>query len=190
MSQKTNTIENCYISIDIEEDDQLKKIYQSLSQVLNRLGVAHEISPRPHVSIAYTLGVSNKVFFENILSEMSKKPLSFKAIGVVFISGENTDKDYIGLRLDQSGDFSFAKNYIADKCPIKLFKEGFISHISLFQVPKGFLAKDDFYLITRYLESAFSNLVLISHQINASSISAFNKAREKQLEFKIQKLQS
>jgi hypothetical protein len=184
MSNGVKTIEDCYISIEVEES-QLKELYDSFSRILNRLEIPHEISPRPHVSIAYTLGTTKKDFFEKLLIELAKKKeFCFKPAGISIISGEFIEKDFIALRLDKNEDFCFATNFIAEKCPIKLFKDGFIAHVSLFQVPKLKISKDNHFLISKYLENAFSDLT-IKTSIKACSISAFNKSRQIELEFKI-----
>jgi 2'-5' RNA ligase len=174
---QTETLENCYVSLDIEDAPQLQKISESISNLLTRLEVPHEKSPRPHVSIAYTEGLTSRANLDEILSSIAEKPFYFKPNGICIMEGLTTDKNYICLKLENSEEFVTASKYINANFKVKVFKDGFAAHLSLFRIPKMEMSEDHYHLIAKYLESALSALE-ISTKINTNSVSVFSSCKK------------
>jgi 2'-5' RNA ligase len=176
-SSLSETFENCYVCIDVEEDLQLLKIADALDRLLYRLEVPHEKTPKPHVSIAYTEGLTNRSNLDEVLMSLTENPFHFKPNGICIMRGQTTNNDYICLKLENNDDYIEASKKITNKFKVKMFKDGFTAHLSLFKIPKVEMSDNHFQIIAKYFESFLSDIELLT-KISSNSISVFSSCKK------------
>ena len=175
MVDKSKTLHNAYISIEVDEAS-LETLYERVKSLLEVLEIPHEISPRPHVSIAYTLGEKSLGEIEDILSEIAEAPFIIEGQGLCIIPGAVIQKDFISLQIRDNDDFLYAQEFVAENMDIKTSFDGkhFIAHISLFQIDKGLDSVHED--LARVLEMNLIDLGPI--KLKGKYISVFNTERE------------
>jgi hypothetical protein len=175
MRQKSEKLTNAYISIEVDES-MLEALYDRIKVLLDVLEIPYEISPRPHVSIAYTLGQKTLGEIEEIISEIAEAPFIIEGNGLCIIPGQVIPKDFISLQIRDNDDFLYAQEFVAENMPTKTTFDGkhFIAHISLFQIEKGLDSVH--HDLARVLEMNLLDLGPI--KLKGTSISVFNSERE------------
>lgn len=174
---------NAYISVEVD-DTALERLYNAVSEALNILEVPHEKSPRPHVSIAYTLGEKTIKELEAIVEEIAEAPFLIESLGIAIIPGNALPKDFISLKIKDNDDFLYAQEFVAENCEIQTIFNGnhFIAHISLFTIDQG-LFESIYEDLAQVLEVYISSITPI--KLRGRSISVFNKDRELIIQKKI-----
>lgn len=175
MLEKSKKLKNAYISIEVDESS-LEALYDRVKSLLEVLEIPHEVSPRPHVSIAYTLGVKTLGEIEDIVSEIAEAPFIIESQGLCIIPGAVIQKDFISLQIRDNDDFLYAQEFVAENMDIQTSFNGnhFIAHISLFQIDKGLDSVHED--LARVLEMNLIDLGPI--KLKGKSISVFNSERE------------
>lgn len=175
MLDKNQKIPNVYISIEVDETT-LEGLYTQLKNLLEVLEVNHEISPRPHVSIAYTVGEKSLIELEEIVGDIAEAPFIIEGQGLCIIPGAVVPKDFIALQIRDNDDFLYAQEFVAENMEIKTSFNGqnFLAHISLFTIDKGLDSVHED--LARVLEMNLIGLVPI--KLKGKSISVFNSERE------------
>jgi hypothetical protein len=168
-------LQNAYISIEVDESS-LDPLYQHLKVLLEVLEIKHEISPRPHVSIAYTVGEKSLTELEEIVTEIAEAPFIIEGQGLCVIPGQVVNKDFISLQIRDNDDFLYAQEFVAENMEIKTSFNGqhFIAHLSLFMIDKGLDSVHED--LARVLEMNLVELTPI--KLKGKSISVFNPDRE------------
>lgn len=172
---KQEKLQNAYISIEVDESS-LEALYNRLSSLLEVLEINHDMSPRPHVSIAYTVGEKSLLEIEGIVEEIAEAPFIIEGSGLCIIPGAVVEKDFISLQIKDNDDFLYAQEFVAENMEIKTTFNGqhFIAHISLFTIDKGLDSVHED--LARVLEINLIDLGPI--KLKGKSISVFNPERE------------
>lgn len=180
-------ISNPYISVELETSG-LEDLIKSIQKDLDLLDIKYteKLTRKPHISIAYVLGVHKEDEIKQVCTEITEDKFHTKITGFDVIDTEYYKKEGIQhlltLALEHSHDFNYATELVSESFKVKEFDGGFKAHISLIGI-KTTLSEEAKELLSRTLE-VFQNELVPKVKINGDRISVFNDKREEKINIK------
>jgi hypothetical protein len=161
-----------YICVDINTDGVFA-ISRQIKPTLKLLGIPFVEQLNTHVSVAYCEGAMSLSDIEVYCEEICQIPMSLKVSGLELLRGLTTPYDYIVANV-VGEELDYAHGLISSENATKLFSGGFKKHITLFQIDKETVSKEDAETLSAVLESGINTSVILG----AASVSVFDSERK------------
>lgn len=148
-----------------------EKILEKVSKIIDKNKIIKEVNP--HISVSFLTGANSLVLLQKELDKICKKIPKFSVSKVSLFLGKRTDYDYICLQLQTPEYIKELTNQIYQETntPPPEFKNGYISHITLFKIEKGFLTEELRSNLSEIIDSIFLSKV---RKITPDSAMLFN----------------
>lgn len=150
-----------------------EKILEKVSKIIDENRIIKEANP--HISVSFLTGSNSLVLLQKELDKICKKIPKFSVSKVSLFLGKRTDYDYICLQLQTPEYVKELTNQIyqeTNTTPPE-FKNGYISHITLFKIGKENLTKELRSKLSETINSIFSSKV---KKVTPDSVILFNNS--------------
>lgn len=162
--------------IDVSAE-KISQLAGAIKSVFTELGIeCRPIAQSHHISVGYIVGNFSIEHLKDVAKEIAEKPFHLTFSGIEILRGVTTNQDFIALKVAENSDLDYAVGLLAENAPIRTFKEGFKTHLSLLTIEKDSISEAD--LVARYVE--LKVLGLISDiKLAVDRISIFSNDRKK-----------